>query len=531
MDSKKFILHVLDVVENKLNIFKVLLLSIGLTAIEPLSYFIVIYFYHSNIHNVLVLFVCVLGLFAIYSFFSNERQKISSVLFSDMKKAVIRKIFHNIHHHRLSKQSNDESNFLTQIDEVEKLIQSVLYDLIPVVFVFCCIAGLSIFTQKYHILDHNMIFVMLLSDVIKFDKAQHFNHNMLNTLHHNFAKKFGNLQTENLFGYTNPNNQNLINNMHHTITKHDYNTSYEIQILCLFYGMCLMFGLDQVESIAFVLMNLIFNVKHIHVFTNTLNYINHLLVKLVNINTYLLSLMNNQQTYELDYLNPTGNIEIVNLSYTTPDLFTVKNINISIKKGEKIAVFSMIDINGFFDILGGLKRNYSGSVYMNNVNIAYVSAQAIRKNGSYIMQKLNLIDNITIKENILMGSTVNDLSNILHTVQLSNRIELLPNGLNTMANEYLSTCITDRLCIARSLIELETKHLLLANNIQMMQFGMFLDILKLCEHKTIIATNVDNHFLRFMNKVLFIDINGESYYGNHNDLMTNNERYRKFIGN
>lgn len=531
MNAKKFIFHVLKTTKNKLNIFLVLFLSIGLTTIEPLSYFIVIHFYHTGFHNGLWLFTFILCLFVSHAFLSNQRQKFSSLLFADMKKSVISKIFHNIQQHKLSKQSNDDHNFLGQMNELERLIQLLLYDLIPVVCVFCCIACLSVFTQKYNILDHNIVFLILLSDFIKFEQSQYFNHNLLDSLNRQFSKKIGNLHTENLFGFSNPNNQNLIDNIPHTIIKHNDNSNHEIQILCIFYGICLMFGLNHVESFAFVLMNLIFNIKHVHIFTNTLNYINHFLIKLVNINTYLLSVIDDKQSYELDYLNPSGNVEIVNLSYTTPDLYTIKNLNLSIKNGEKIAIFSMIDINGFFDILGGLRKNYSGSVYINNVNISYVSAQAIRKNGSYIMQQLNLIENITIKENILMGSNITDLSNILSTAQLNNVIELLPNGLNTIANEYLSNNITDKLCIARSLVELENKYLLLVNNRQVMQLGIFLNILKLFENKTIIATNVDNHLLRFMNKVLFIDINGESYYDNHQDLMLKNERYRRFIGN
>jgi len=115
----------------------------------------------------------------------------------------------------------------------------------------------------------------------------------------------------------------------------------------------------------------------------------------------------------------------------------VNNINLSIQKGEKIAIIgpSGAGKSTLIDILLGLLNPNSGSISINNINFEDIDKDNYRSLFSYVPQKLYLLED-TLKRNILFGmGSMSKSINLDEAVKMSQITELvnsLPNGLETL---------------------------------------------------------------------------------------------------
>ena len=81
------------------------------------------------------------------------------------------------------------------------------------------------------------------------------------------------------------------------------------------------------------------------------------------------------------------------------------NISISFKSNEFVCILgeSGCGKSTLLNILGGLDNDYKGSINLNNINIKYSDLDKYRKdNIGFIFQNFNLIDNLSIIDNILL---------------------------------------------------------------------------------------------------------------------------------
>ena len=81
------------------------------------------------------------------------------------------------------------------------------------------------------------------------------------------------------------------------------------------------------------------------------------------------------------------------------------NISISFKSNEFVCILgeSGCGKSTLLNILGGLDNDYKGSINLNNINIKYSDLDKYRKdNIGFIFQYFNLIDNLSIIDNILL---------------------------------------------------------------------------------------------------------------------------------
>ena len=132
------------------------------------------------------------------------------------------------------------------------------------------------------------------------------------------------------------------------------------------------------------------------------------------------------------------------------------NISIEFKSGEFVCILgeSGSGKSSLLNILGGLDSNYSGSVTMNNLNLKYIDIDNYRKeNIGFIFQNFNLINNISIIDNIILPL---DKYNIRYKEKKRRAIELLKklnvyNVRKKRINE-LSGGQKQRIAIARALI-------------------------------------------------------------------------------
>lgn len=121
----------------------------------------------------------------------------------------------------------------------------------------------------------------------------------------------------------------------------------------------------------------------------------------------------------------------------------LKNINLSIKKGEFIAIVgpSGSGKSTLLHLLGGVDKPTIGNVFINDINIYDLKEKDLaifrRRNVGLIYQFYNLIPVLSVKENILLPAELDNrkidkdyLDDLLKTLGLKERANHLPNELS-----------------------------------------------------------------------------------------------------
>ena len=121
----------------------------------------------------------------------------------------------------------------------------------------------------------------------------------------------------------------------------------------------------------------------------------------------------------------------------------LKNINLSIKKGEFIAIVgpSGSGKSTLLHLIGGVDKPTSGNVFINDINIYDLKEKNLaifrRRNVGLIYQFYNLIPVLTVKENILLPAELDNrkidkeyLEDLLKTLDLKERENHLPSELS-----------------------------------------------------------------------------------------------------
>ena len=158
-------------------------------------------------------------------------------------------------------------------------------------------------------------------------------------------------------------------------------------------------------------------------------------------------------------INFKETLELKNLSvsYGKDDDFILKNINLKIKKGDRIGIVgeSGIGKSTFLDCLMGLIKPRNGSILVDGKNI-FLNLREWHKKIGYVPQSIYLIDD-TIKKNIAFGEdeqniNVEKINNSLKGAEL---INFLTNSQkeNSMVGEKNQNLRwrKQRIAIARSL--------------------------------------------------------------------------------
>ncbi len=161
-------------------------------------------------------------------------------------------------------------------------------------------------------------------------------------------------------------------------------------------------------------------------------------------------------TLTLENIFPIGFTNVTYRYHKQNTSFELRNINLEINKGEKIAI---IGPNGsgkstLIDLLSGNREDFSGSIKFDNISIEKISRKNLR-------EKINLLSsspfffNTTIRKNLLLAKKNADdseLIDVLKKVSLYNPPEI---DLETMLDELgknLSTGELQRLGFAQLLL-------------------------------------------------------------------------------
>ena len=133
-------------------------------------------------------------------------------------------------------------------------------------------------------------------------------------------------------------------------------------------------------------------------------------------------------------LTPTLEFRGVSFKYPKSDAYALKDVNITIKAGEKL---SIVGLNGagkttFIKLLTRLYEPTEGGIYLNGINILEYDLKSYLELMSVVFQDFNLLA-FSVKENIVFDEEVDDDSviSILKEAGFEQDLNKLPKGIHT----------------------------------------------------------------------------------------------------
>lgn len=233
-------------------------------------------------------------------------------------------------------------------------------------------------------------------------------------------------------------------------------------------------------------------------------------------------------------------LKIVNLVKKFNDTIALDNINIEIKKGDRIVIIgpSGCGKSTLLRCINGLEIPTSGEIIYNGKNIKNFNQNIIRQKIGMVFQKFNLFNHITVKENITLAPIKLKLltkeeaekkaTKLLEFIKLSDKINQYPNKLSGGEQQ--------RVAIIRSLM-LSPELLLFDEPTSALDPEMINEVLELMKNiaddgMTMVVVSHEMNFARaFANKVIFMNDGKIVEEGTPNEIFDNpqSERLKSFL--
>jgi len=230
----------------------------------------------------------------------------------------------------------------------------------------------------------------------------------------------------------------------------------------LYYGTQLIHNGDMTAgSFASFVTSLLLLYKPVKTLGNTLTKFQNIFVALgrvFELFDYIPAIKDKEVTAEFKALNSDIRFHDVYFEYVKGKP-VLKNINLTVNKGETIAIVGNSG-GGKSTLVNLLTRFYdvtSGNVTFDETDIRDFKLCDLRDKISVVFQD-NFLFTGTIKENIMLAkpeASQEELNAVVQAAHLTDFIELLPDGLNTMLGERgtsLSGGQRQRVAIARAMI-------------------------------------------------------------------------------
>lgn len=153
-------------------------------------------------------------------------------------------------------------------------------------------------------------------------------------------------------------------------------------------------------------------------------------------------------------------VSMHNLSYSASNQQILSNVNLDIKGGERVCItgFSASGKTTLLRIIMGWYDNFTGSIAYNDIPYKNINTASLRSYmGDYVTEE-NLFHG-TLAENISLGRqnvSIQDIIAICKKISLSNYIQTLPEGLNTMVasdGEHLPQGVIKKIILARCIVD------------------------------------------------------------------------------
>lgn len=468
------------------------------------------------------------GLFAIYAFiliserFFNEIQFIS---YYRWENGVIRNFFNKI----FSLLFHNKPDFFNQhlhgsitgkiyqaLFGLDSFMFDIIFKVIPIsvslILILSTIAIVFDYQMSLIIGAGSILYVYLMyqfnNKIIAHQNTMRNNYNQVQGLTTDAINSWKDIKLMNSYGFVNMNFNKMIN----SITEKT-NTFYKMRG---FYGF--------LQSLPICAMFMIVNYYAVSRYVQGISTLGGIVL----INNYLLQILRPLEAFSLlfrgltksysDFIaideiiseskesieNQPSNIFINDITIENLAAHDVlKNLNLSVKRGEKIAIIgaSGSGKTTLLNTLTGINQNFTGDILINNKSIREISASTLRHNIAYMPSDARLIQD-SIINNLLMGK-VGDVLPILHDSCILEKIASLAKGVNTLVSEnatHLSTGEKQRLKIART--SLLQKDIVLydeatsALNIEIE--NKIIENLLADKHKTVIfVTHKEGHLYKF----------------------------------
>lgn len=151
-------------------------------------------------------------------------------------------------------------------------------------------------------------------------------------------------------------------------------------------------------------------------------------------------------------------IDIKKLSFGYGESDVLKNVNLTIKKGEKVAIVgaSGSGKSTIMKLIGRFYLNYRGRISINNEDLKTLSDATLYSSVGYILQEPFIFAD-TVRNNICLGRNCSDeeVWSAIEKVGLTELVSSLPDGINTELAEgggNISGGQKKRIAVARALI-------------------------------------------------------------------------------
>lgn len=289
----------------------------------------------------------------------------------------------------------------------------------------------------------------------------------------------------------------------------------------------------------FLLIFVMRPIKQVSVMSNLLNAAMSAATRIFEICDKKIEIQNIQNPVFLSDFQHEIKYENVTFQYKGTDQPALKNINISIKKGETIALVGASGA-GKTTMLDLLSRFYdvsSGQISIDGINIKDLDLKQLRKSISLVSQDVYLF-HTSIKENIAYGESGFSMNKIIEASKAANAHDFimnLPNGYETQIGErgvMLSGGQKQRIAIARALV-LDPPILILdeaTSNLDNESEQLVQNALeKLLMGRTVLIIAHRLSTIYKSNNILVFDKGEIVESGNHQKLLERNGPYKKLF--
>lgn len=237
-----------------------------------------------------------------------------------------------------------------------------------------------------------------------------------------------------------------------------------------------------------------------------------------------------------DFKNYDIEFENVAFKYNDSSEYVLKNINFSIKQGEKVGIIGSTGC-GKSTLVSLICRLYDvteGQVLIGNIDVKDLNLKLLRDNISFVTQE-NTIFSGTIEDNIRFGNLDADENRLINSSVDAEAYEFImqkENGFQSsieQRGQNLSGGQKQRICIARALAR-NSKIFIMDDSTSALDMAtearLQSSIKKRLQHKTMIIIAQRISAVMDADKIIVMDDGEISSIGNHEYLMKNNEIYR-----
>ena len=233
-------------------------------------------------------------------------------------------------------------------------------------------------------------------------------------------------------------------------------------------------------------------------------------------------------------------LKIRNVTFKFDKTPILKNINLTIKPGETIAIVgpSGSGKSTLFDLILGIYKDYAGEIIYGGKNIKDINIIDWRNTISYVPQENNIMSG-TILDNIIYGKksivcfdaiqTICNKSDLIQTVSNSPKSFLTATGENGI---FLSGGQRQRIALSRAMMKDSNIFLLdeFSSNLDSQTENILVaNITKFMRNKTCLIIAHRMSTIKNVDRIVFMENGSITGLGSHQELYNSHKLYKLFI--